>query len=753
MTRRVWLTAAVLAALVVFAQVPAFAQDPDVYVSTGPAGEILLGLGGTSYQPALAANAGFKPEEIAFAGDGSLYICDASNSEIFRLTDAGLVTIYDRNSTTSVNPPEQPKGCTIAGNDLLFLSRNGNGKGAKTGLWAIQNVTGVTPGEPVILKSLDAVGGLSGHGLAVNFDGRVFFTFGTEVWVATPQPGSGRIDEHADFRIWGSTLAEGFGIATRAFPDPATASLRTQVFVAAKFSGVIEVLEEVTPGGGGLPVGSATGCSVIDVPDLPNSLDFDGSGDLWVATSQQSSGRRGAVYEIDAPGCGTGPFTVDLRGDGLDGALGIALTPTGSEPVTLSFPEGSEKSNVVNLCNSTFNLDRVTSLCQDTWTVSCRLLSKTEFDTRSGYAVGSPTADPAEVVQDDFSFTQCADFPGAGGNCTEIRIKQVVDESECQEDDIIRILANWQFYSLANLDHPGLLYSPGDFPTSEGNPVPENAPFSENILTSYDPVPVPTDPLDPRATGSRDAWGSGIIVVEDAPNRPPTAVLSVTPTAAQCGMPVTLDGSGSFDSDWNVDHPDSITNWNFTVDGVSKQSSMIDFYVLDTSGLAAGDYSIGLEVSDEGWDVNGPLTDSTTETLTILPDTDAPAISDFRLEDLGHPEITVAPDGQSATMWSPHHDLRAFLVSYLAEDGCRADCRLLITSNQPESGNGEGDQAPDIIVTGPTTFDLRAERTPSEEEASRFYTVRLACTDGTNTSYSANTITIEVPASQGSGGE
>ncbi len=752
MGRRVSFSAFFLVALFFLAAPAAFAQTgPDVFVSTGPTGEILLGPGGMGFTALFTAGGGFKPEEIALAGDGRLYICDASNSEIFRFDPAspaaGLVTVYDRDSAVSPNDPEQPKGCTIAGDDLLFVSRSGRGRGAKTGLWAIRNIT-TAPSQPTLLLGLDSVGGISGQGLAVNFDGRVFFTFGNEVWVATPAPNAGRIDASATFERWAFTAGEGFGIATKGVPD-INGSLQAQVFVAAKFAGVIEVLQEqvsiVADPVTGDPVtvrsGTKTGCLDIDVLDMPNSLEFDGSGDLWLTTSGQSNGRRGAVYEVESPVCGGGPFVVNTRGSDLSAALGIALTPTGTEPVTLVFPPDSDKSNTVNLCGSTFNLDQVTQLCQDTWTVSCRLMPKPEFELRTGFPVGSPAGGLGDIVEQDFQFTQCADFPGANGNCTEIRITQNTPVSQCTEDDILEILANWQFFSLTSLDHPGLLYSPGDFVP----PGPEQNPFSENILVDYDPFPVPTDPLDPRATGSRDAWGSGLVVVEDAPNRPPTAVLTVTPQAAQCGVPVELDGIGSFDNDWNVDHPDSITNYTFSIDGIVQQSSGVSLYLHDTSGLSPGTHTASLQVADEGWDVNGPLTDSVDVSFEILADNVAPVISGFRLVDLGHPQADVAADGSGATMWPPNHEMVPFEVLYDVVDDCQSDCQLVITSSEPANGTGDGDIAPDIDVTGEKTFNLRSERAQSGN--GRTYTVQLVCTDGSNTSTS-DPITVFVPSNQ-----
>ena len=148
---RVYPFAVSVTALLCLISFPAFAQDqPGVFVAGGPTSELLLAPEGAVFGSIFSGSGGFKPGGIALAGDGKLYICDASSSEVHRFDPATttLTTVYDRSSAVAPNDPEQPKGCAIAGNDLLFLSRNGRGGGAKTGLWAIRNVTGPTPGAP-----------------------------------------------------------------------------------------------------------------------------------------------------------------------------------------------------------------------------------------------------------------------------------------------------------------------------------------------------------------------------------------------------------------------------------------------------------------------------------------------------------------------------------------------------------------------------------------------------------------------------
>jgi hypothetical protein len=181
---------------------------------------------------------------------------------------------------------------------------------------------------------------------------------------------------------------------------------------------------------------------------------------------------------------------------------------------------------------------------------------------------------------------------------------------------------------------------------------------------------------------------------------------------------------------------------------VLQQSAMIDFYVFDTTGLSAGTYTASLEVEDEGWDVNGPLSDSVEATFEILADEDAPEIRRFELEDLGDPRVVI-DDAGNAVMWPPNHEMIAFKALYDAYDACQANCSLIISSNEPANGTGDGDVGPDFSITGQSAeaffFELRSER--AQNGTGRTYTIRLQCGDGTHTT-SSDPITVFVPSSQ-----
>jgi len=87
-------------------------------------------------------------------------------------------------------------------------------------------------------------------------------------------------------------------------------------------------------------------------------------------------------------------------------------------------------------------------------------------------------------------------------------------------------------------------------------------------------------------------------------------------------------------------------------------------------------------------------------------------------------------------------------VAVSVSDVCSgtASCQIVsVTSNQPINGTGDGDTAPDWVITGPLTLNLRAERAGNPE--SRIYAVTVACTDGSGNS-STKTVFVTVAHDQ-----
>ena len=99
-------------------------------------------------------------------------------------------------------------------------------------------------------------------------------------------------------------------------------------------------------------------------------------------------------------------------------------------------------------------------------------------------------------------------------------------------------------------------------------------------------------------------------------------------------------------------------------------------------------------------------------------------------------------------LWPPDHRLVPVTVSVSATDNCDPApvCRIAtVTSNEPVNGLGDGDTAPDWVITGDLTLDLRAER--AGNGVGRIYTITISCADASGNASEAAAL-VTVPLSQ-----
>ena len=119
---------------------------------------------------------------------------------------------------------------------------------------------------------------------------------------------------------------------------------------------------------------------------------------------------------------------------------------------------------------------------------------------------------------------------------------------------------------------------------------------------------------------------------------------------------------------------------------------------------------------------------SSTDSVTIRRDASDPQLGD------------VTPSVSS--LWPANHGMMAVTVTAPAIDASGATCVIAnVVSSEPDNGLGDGDTANDIVITGPLSVSLRAER--SGNGPGRIYTINVVCTDGAgNTATGATTVTV-----------
>ena len=96
-------------------------------------------------------------------------------------------------------------------------------------------------------------------------------------------------------------------------------------------------------------------------------------------------------------------------------------------------------------------------------------------------------------------------------------------------------------------------------------------------------------------------------------------------------------------------------------------------------------------------------------------------------------------------LWPPNHQMVAVAVTARAIDNCSAApvCKILsVISNEPVNGHGDGNTAPDWVITGDSVVNLRAER--SGKGSGSVYTITVGCADASGNSSSKMTM-VTVP--------
>jgi outer membrane protein assembly factor BamB len=113
------------------------------------------------------------------------------------------------------------------------------------------------------------------------------------------------------------------------------------------------------------------------------------------------------------------------------------------------------------------------------------------------------------------------------------------------------------------------------------------------------------------------------------------------------------------------------------------------------------------------------------------------------------PPIITSLAANPNSLWPANHKMVPVSITISAIDSCSPTVTsqiIDVTSNEPVDGLGDGDTAPDWLITGPLTLNLRAER--SGNGAGRIYTITIECRDAAGNK-ATGIVTVKVPKSLG----
>jgi hypothetical protein len=79
------------------------------------------------------------------------------------------------------------------------------------------------------------------------------------------------------------------------------------------------------------------------------------------------------------------------------------------------------------------------------------------------------------------------------------------------------------------------------------------------------------------------------------------------------------------------------------------------------------------------------------------------------------PPVITNPLAYPNMLWPPNHQMKDVEIHYELSDNCGATATLTVTSNEPQSGNGDGDIPVDWEIINEHYIKLRAERKGMEK--------------------------------------
>jgi hypothetical protein len=244
------------------------------------------------------------------------------------------------------------------------------------------------------------------------------------------------------------------------------------------------------------------------------------------------------------------------------------------------------------------------------------------------------------------------------------------------------------------------------------------------------PVVVNTTPLAPgerfTSVGNCSAYHTmALVAAPAAPNHPPTVTCPAASTI-ECGSPALVTVLvGDLDGDaltvvWAVNGVAAQTNAVPANNPPAPTTTNFSFQ----AELPLGTNSLTVVVADSA---SNRVSCSTS--ITVL-DTTAPVIT--------------AAEAEPHRLWPPNHKMVPITVRAEASDTCEeATWKIVGVSSNESDARGDGNTAPDWLITGLHTMSLRAER--SGQGRGRTYFISIQATDASGNVSAPTIVTVDVP--------
>ena len=216
-------------------------------------------------------------------------------------------------------------------------------------------------------------------------------------------------------------------------------------------------------------------------------------------------------------------------------------------------------------------------------------------------------------------------------------------------------------------------------------------------------------------------------------------LIPLTPLIS-CPEPATIDCATPYNGVVTVQDPQGLAlNVVWLLNGITVQTNdipagaaMATNNVTFNAVLPLGTNKVEVVATDSGQNT------AFCSTTVIVVDTNPPVIV----------SVSATPD----VLWPPNHELIKVTVKAKVTDPCDATTWKIIsvTSNEAVDMKGSGHAAPDWVITGDHTVELRAERSGTGD--GRIYTITIQAVDVSGNLSAPATVTVTVPHDQGKKG-